>query len=105
MHSSDRISKLDKGDEDSRGYGRKPPRYDSRKTYQEDDDRWKEKRSKHESESYRRDYKESDRMSNLEELYGRENQEYVRRSSCSRESASRDYRRKDEDQRVRSHRE
>ncbi|GKE90259.1 hypothetical protein Tco_1567734, partial [Tanacetum coccineum] len=105
MHSSDRRSKLDKGDEDSRGYGGKPPRYDSGKTHQEDDDRRKEKRSKHESESYRRDYRESDRRSSREESYGRENQESDRRSSRSGESASRDYRRKDEDHRVRSHRE
>ncbi|PWA39234.1 Nucleotide-binding, alpha-beta plait [Artemisia annua] len=104
IHSSDRRSKLDKEDEDSRGYGRKPPRYDSGKSHQEDDDRRKEKRSKHDSESYRRDYKESDRRSSREESYGRENQESDRRSSRSGESASRDYRRKDEDQRVRSHR-
>lgn len=101
---SDRRSKVDKEDEDSRGYGRKPPRYDSGKSHQEDDDRRKEKRSKHDSESYRRDYKESDRRSSREESYGRENQESDRRSSRSGESASRDYRRKDEDQRVRSHR-
>ncbi|GJV71442.1 zinc finger CCCH domain-containing protein 25-like protein [Tanacetum coccineum] len=90
MHSSDRRSKLDKGDEDSRGYWGKPPRYDSGKTHQEDDDRREEKRSKHESESYRRDYKESDRRSSREESYGRENQESDRRSSRSGESASRD---------------
>ncbi|GKB10595.1 zinc finger CCCH domain-containing protein 25-like protein, partial [Tanacetum coccineum] len=77
MHSSDKRSKLDKGDDDSRGYGGKPPR----------------------------DYKESDRRSSHEESYGRENQESDRRSSRSGESASRDYRRKDEVQRVRSHRE
>nr|GFA35708.1 nucleotide-binding, alpha-beta plait [Tanacetum cinerariifolium] len=43
MHSSDRRSKLDKGDEDSRVYVGKPPRYDSGKTHQEDDDWRKEK--------------------------------------------------------------
>ncbi|GKC13877.1 hypothetical protein Tco_1010659 [Tanacetum coccineum] len=83
MHSSDKRSKLDKGDEDSHGYGGKPPRYDSGKTHLKDDDRRKEKRSKHESESYQRDYIESDRRSSREESYGRENQESDRRSSRS----------------------
>lgn len=70
--------KHDKKDEDyqGRGNGKRPPRHESA----DHDDRKNEKRSKYDSESYRRDYQESDRRS------------------------SRDHRRKDDDHRERSHR-
>ncbi|KAI3760415.1 hypothetical protein L1987_50810 [Smallanthus sonchifolius] len=73
--------KLDKKDEDYQGSGKRPPRYDSR-----DHDRRDEKRSRYDSESYRREYQESDKRTSRERDHDR------------------DLRRKDEDHRVRSHR-
>nr|XP_043636441.1 zinc finger CCCH domain-containing protein 25 [Erigeron canadensis] len=83
-------SKVEKKDEDSHGNGKKPPRFDP-----EDHDRRKDKKSKHDSGSYRREYQEAD---------GRTSREKSDRRSSRGESASRDHRRKDEDYRERSHR-
>ncbi|KAI3806315.1 hypothetical protein L1987_22214 [Smallanthus sonchifolius] len=77
--------KLDKKDEDYQGSGKRPPRYDSR-----DHDRRDEKRSKYDSESYRREYRESDKRTSRERDHDHDH--------------DRDHRRKDEDYRVISHR-
>lgn len=87
-----------KKDDDFQRNGKRPPRFDP-----EDHDRRMEKRTKHDSGSYRRDYQESEKRGSREESYRRDDQESDRRSSRGGDSSSRDYRRKDDD-RVRSHR-
>ncbi|XP_024980733.1 zinc finger CCCH domain-containing protein 25 isoform X2 [Cynara cardunculus var. scolymus] len=84
-----------KKDEDLHGHGRKPTKYDSEMNYGEGGDRRKEKRSKHDSESYRREDQESSRRTSQ-----REDQESRRRTSQREDQesdrrSSRHHRRKD----------
>ncbi|KAJ9565277.1 hypothetical protein OSB04_001243 [Centaurea solstitialis] len=63
-------------DEDLHGHGRKPTKYDPETNYREEGDRREEKRLKHDSESYRREDRESSRRTSE-----REDRESDRRSS------------------------